>query len=191
VRVVAKKKGTPNRNSETVSLPWGAVPHEQFPQERIREQRITEGRTFLSPEVARVEMECTRADNILGINLAAARERAGYTQEQVAEALGKKVLAVKRYESGSTIPDALQLRLLAILYGTSCDVLLGLCYGGEAEIAELYSFSTPRQRDAMLRAARLIQSGAGESNIYAEKDAKGWKFELSKRLRRLFQNTKS
>lgn len=172
---MAKKKGTPNRNSETASLPWGAVPHEQFPQERIREQRITEGKIFLSPEVARVEMQCAREDNILGRNLAAARERAGYTQEQVAEALSISVRSVKKYESGDTVPNAMQLRVLSILFGVSTDYLLGLVSNEASELLSYYDFATPTQRRKMLDLARKIQKGDEDfSAEWAARDKQEW-----------------
>lgn len=59
------------------------------------------------------------------INLRSAREAKGYTQEDVAAALGVSRVAVTLWESGVNQPSARYLVPLADLLGVSVDYLLG------------------------------------------------------------------
>jgi transcriptional regulator with XRE-family HTH domain len=60
----------------------------------------------------------------LGKRLAAAREKAGKTQEDAGYATGFYSGTVSRWELGKTVPSALTIRALADLYGVSADELL-------------------------------------------------------------------
>jgi transcriptional regulator with XRE-family HTH domain len=57
------------------------------------------------------------------VRLREARQAAGLTQEQVAEALGKPQSWVSKCESGERRVDALELNMLANAYGISMDSL--------------------------------------------------------------------
>jgi len=52
------------------------------------------------------------------------RQRAGFTREQVAEALDTTTPSVYRWESGSVVPHIKHIRPLANLYGVDVDVVL-------------------------------------------------------------------
>ena len=54
---------------------------------------------------------------MIKISLAAARTNAGYTQKQVAEALGIAVSTVRNWETGITTPNVAQAYALCELYG--------------------------------------------------------------------------
>ncbi len=56
-------------------------------------------------------------------NLRRLRLGKGYTQEQLAEALGVSPQTVSRWECGTTLPDVMQLPKLARLYGITVDDL--------------------------------------------------------------------
>ncbi|HDR9128356.1 TPA: helix-turn-helix transcriptional regulator [Burkholderia vietnamiensis] len=60
----------------------------------------------------------------VGRNVRARREDAGYTQEQVAEALGLQREAVARVERGTAIPTVVRLVELAELFNCNVDALL-------------------------------------------------------------------
>lgn len=66
----------------------------------------------------------------LGRRLAAARNVAGLTLQAVSDALTAKghaigKAAIGHWESGTNVPDAIWLRRLAKLYGTTVDALVG------------------------------------------------------------------
>lgn len=61
----------------------------------------------------------------LGKNLTTLRRRAGMTQEQLAEYLGVSKSSVSKWETGYAYPDICFLPLLAALFHTSVDELLG------------------------------------------------------------------
>lgn len=58
------------------------------------------------------------------MRLKAAREKAGLTQKQAADAMGRTQSAVCLWEQGKTAPTAAQLPKLAALYGCTVDDLL-------------------------------------------------------------------
>ncbi|WP_116139528.1 helix-turn-helix domain-containing protein [Trinickia diaoshuihuensis] len=60
----------------------------------------------------------------VGRSVRARREQAGYTQEQVAEALGLQREAVAPVERGTAIPTVVRLVELAELFGCNIDALL-------------------------------------------------------------------
>lgn len=61
-----------------------------------------------------------------GENLQIARERAGYTQTEVAKRTNISQPQLSRYESGVSSPSIDTIRALALLYKVSADYLLGL-----------------------------------------------------------------
>jgi transcriptional regulator with XRE-family HTH domain len=62
----------------------------------------------------------------IGGRLRAARVAAGLTQQDVATDFLRSRQAISSWESGRTLPTVLELRELAVLYGTSTDkILLG------------------------------------------------------------------
>ncbi len=60
----------------------------------------------------------------LGKRLSDARKGAGYTQAEAARALGLSRQALSKWESGESVPSALQVADAAILYGISLDDLI-------------------------------------------------------------------
>lgn len=59
-------------------------------------------------------------------NLLLLREKAGLSQEKLAEKLGVSRQAVSKWETGQSTPDVDKLMALSRLYGVSVDSLLGL-----------------------------------------------------------------
>lgn len=64
-------------------------------------------------------------------NIKSCRKAMGFTQEQLAEAMGVTVGAVSKWESGQSLPDLNTLMDLAELFQTSTDALLGFALRGE------------------------------------------------------------
>lgn len=183
---MSKEKGTPNKTHEDVMFSNGVVPHEQFPNELIREQRLSEGRMYLDHEVAEVEMKFIKSQNVVGSNMASARERAGYTQQQIADALGVSEKTIRNYESGRRVPDVLQLRLMCVIFGVSSDRLLGLVGEDVDRLFGLYDFSTPAQREVMLERAGMIQSGTEDHAAeWATADELEWRNDTERRAKRM------
>ena len=60
----------------------------------------------------------------LGERIAYYRKKAGYSQEGLAERLGVSRQAVSRWESGTALPDAGNLRQISRLFEVSADYLL-------------------------------------------------------------------
>ena len=54
------------------------------------------------------------------------REKRGFTQEQVAKAIGIKGRSYQNYEGGQSVPSAANLIALAKLYHVSIDYIVGL-----------------------------------------------------------------
>lgn len=83
----------------------------------------------------------------LGENIKEYRLKKGYTQEQLAYELGVSSQTVSRWETGATYPDILILPVIAELFETTIDNLMG--YAKECSTAEREAF--------LLRCAPLIQ----------------------------------
>jgi transcriptional regulator with XRE-family HTH domain len=62
----------------------------------------------------------------LGSAIASARDKAGLTQEQLAEACGVHQMTVSAWERGLRAPGAMELRAVARATKVSADALLGL-----------------------------------------------------------------
>lgn len=57
------------------------------------------------------------------VTLAAARVNKNLTQRDVAEKLGRNVGTIRNWESGKSIPDAIEFQDLCNLYGVSPDII--------------------------------------------------------------------
>lgn len=68
-------------------------------------------------------------------NIRRLRRERGYTQEQLAEALGVTVGAVSKWESGANAPDIAMVAELADFFDVSIDMLMGFEVGGGVERA--------------------------------------------------------
>ena len=74
----------------------------------------------------------------LGTNIKEYRLKKGYTQEQLAYELGVSSQTVSRWENGATYPDIVMLPVIAELFDTSIDHLMG--YARECSTAERETF---------------------------------------------------
>ena len=74
----------------------------------------------------------------LGTNIKEYRLKKGYTQEQLAYELGVSSQTVSRWENGATYPDIVMLPVIAELFDTSIDHLMG--YARECSTAEREAF---------------------------------------------------
>lgn len=80
----------------------------------------------------------------VGASIAAARERAGLTQDQVADRLGVGPQAISRVERGTVIPNAVRLYEFAEVF--------------DCRVDELLISASDRAADQALAIARQIQS---------------------------------
>ena len=74
----------------------------------------------------------------LGTNIKEYRLKKGYTQEQLAYELGVSPQTVSRWENGNTYPDIVMLPIIAELFDTSIDNLMG--YAKECTTKEREDF---------------------------------------------------
>lgn len=74
----------------------------------------------------------------LGTNIKEYRLKKGYTQEQLAYELGVSSQTVSRWENGMTYPDIVMLPIIAELFDTSIDNLMG--YAKECSTIEREDF---------------------------------------------------
>lgn len=74
----------------------------------------------------------------LGTNIKEYRLKKGYTQEQLAYELGVSSQTVSRWENGMTYPDIVMLPIIAELFDTSIDNLMG--YAKECPTKEREDF---------------------------------------------------
>lgn len=61
-----------------------------------------------------------------GLKLKASRKDKKLTQNQVAELIGTTKSSISGYENNTSFPPIEILKKLALLYGVSCDYLLGM-----------------------------------------------------------------
>ncbi len=182
---MARLKGSANKAGAHADLQVGAAPPLQFPQEEIRAQRVREGALFAHPEVAKVATDFWRSENTLGRNIATARESAGYTQEDFASALGISERTLRRYESGEKQPDVATLRIVSMITGVPSDWLLGLMSDEARDLLDYYEFSTPSQREGIVRLAKTVQAGeAATPAQMAEKDKDAFLARTEERIER-------
>lgn len=96
-----------------------------------------------------------------------ARNRAGYKQREVSEALSIPLGTLRRWEQGVNEPDIESLIDLANLYGTSVDALLGSRFAveyetpekmdaDERELLDLYRAASDQGRAAIIAVVRII-----------------------------------
>lgn len=76
------------------------------------------------------------------------RRRSGFSQEELADRLGVSRQAVSRWETGTALPDAGNLRALSKLYRVTADYLLNDDFGSDEDI--------PVIREARKDSRRLI-----------------------------------
>lgn len=74
----------------------------------------------------------------LGANIKEYRLMKGYTQEQLAYQLGVSSQTISRWENGTTYPDIVMLPIIAELFDTSIDKLMG--YAKECPTKEREAF---------------------------------------------------
>lgn len=74
----------------------------------------------------------------LGTNIKEYRLKKGYTQEQLAYELGVSSQTVSRWETGTTYPDIVMIPIIAELFDTSIDNLMG--YAKECSTKEREDF---------------------------------------------------
>lgn len=117
-------------------------------------------------------------------NVKKARELAGLSQKQMAEALGITQQSVYYYESGTRDIKASMLLKMSKVTGVTVSYLLGLtnnphekAYSGaslspdERELLGCYRSCTPERQDALLNLARdsaLLSGGAAERGGVSE-----------------------
>lgn len=73
--------------------------------------------------------------NLFGERLRALRQRAGLTQQAVAERLSIHRTAYTKYETSGVMPDPAGLVVLADLFGVSVDYLVGHDNAEETQVA--------------------------------------------------------
>lgn len=117
-------------------------------------------------------------------NVKKARELAGLSQKQMADALGITQQSVYYYESGQRDIKASMLLKMSQVTGTTISFILGLtsnpnekAFGGaslspdERELLGCYRSCTPERQDALLNLARdsaLLSGGAAERGGVSE-----------------------
>lgn len=74
----------------------------------------------------------------LGANIKEYRLKKGYTQEQLAYELGVSSQTISRWETGATYPDIVMLPVIAELFGTTIDNIMG--YAKECTTTEREAF---------------------------------------------------
>lgn len=75
----------------------------------------------------------------LGTNIKEYRLKKGYTQEQLAYDLGVSSQTVSRWENGATYPDIVMLPVIAKLFDTSIDHLMGYAKGCRHRAGDSFS----------------------------------------------------
>ena len=93
----------------------------------------------------------------LGERLRTARRQAGYTQQQVAEALGIGRSTIATWETGQNDVDSATLRRLAELYGTSTDALLGVESRARQEVGGVPPSPAVVANDLLERLMRVLE----------------------------------
>ena len=95
----------------------------------------------------------------LGTNIKEYRLKKGYTQEQLAYELGVSSQTVSRWENGVTYPDIVMLPIIAELFETSIDKLMG--YAKECSVKEREDFFAEVKQlefsETVLRHREMIQ----------------------------------
>lgn len=92
-----------------------------------------------------------------------AREARGWTQEQLANALGTTQQTIYRWETGAVDPQASKVMAISEALGITVSYIMGydkksqnVDTDDEQELIALYREMTAQQRDAMLAVARAM-----------------------------------
>ena len=94
-------------------------------------------------------------------NLKTMRKNKGWTQEEVAEAIGVSAQSVSKWERGDTYPDITLLPSLANLYKVSTDAILGMNKINEDEAkANIFKTGHNHLRSGDLKAAAEVFTAA-------------------------------
>ena len=101
----------------------------------------------------------------IGICIANARKRAGFTQEELAEKCGVSVQAVSKWENGHNLPDIENLMHIAEITNTTYSMLLGRDIGGE-EPGLLNIRNRLFRENNMFTRMRTVASGEGLEETY-------------------------
>lgn len=112
-------------------------------------------------------------NNILGERLKSARVKSGQTQEDIAKLLRVQRQVISYFENGSRTPNIDDLIMLAEIFGTSTDYLLGLtdAQSTDPEVKTVCNYTglseaavgTLSSAASFLRTWRDSQAGAGEN----------------------------
>ena len=97
-----------------------------------------------------------------GESLREARLRAGYTQAEVAEAIGVSENTVMRIERGSMKPSLDTFIELCWLYNVSVDRVLGIMTPAEEHLLEVYRATIEEAKPAIVAGAERYQTGYGD-----------------------------
>lgn len=81
----------------------------------------------------------------IGKRLAQTREKAGYSQEMLAEKAGCSVITISRWENGHTAMNVVDIIKMAQILGVSADYLLGIAKTGKQEVKIIPGLSTEQK----------------------------------------------
>lgn len=138
-----------NRDGEVFL--YGLFSRHPMSREEMRRQKLNEGYFFGF-------MGDDGFSSTFAENLAEARKRAGYTQNEVSRITNITVSSIRRYESGDSPVPIGRAAKLAILYGTSLDRLLGTIGAEEEHLLDCYRFSSDQSRERIIADAERHQS---------------------------------
>lgn len=103
----------------------------------------------------------------LGTNIKEYRLKKGYTQEQLAYELGVSSQTVSRWETGITYPDIVMLPIIAELFDTSIDNLMG--YTKECSTKERENFfvevNNLETSEKILRHREMLQKYPNDTHL--------------------------
>lgn len=98
------------------------------------------------------------------LHIAEARNMAGWSQEQLAQAIGSTQQTVQRWETGQTDPQVGKIQAISAALGVTVSYLLGVeesqsAYGpttdAEQELVRLYRSCSPKGREYLLQVAQV------------------------------------
>ena len=85
----------------------------------------------------------------IGKRLAQAREKAGYSQDALAEETGYSAITISRWENGHTAMKAVDIIKVTQVLGISADYLLGTLESGRQEAKLIASLNTEQKNLVM------------------------------------------
>ena len=98
------------------------------------------------------------------LHIAEARNMAGWSQEQLAQAIGSTQQTVQRWETGQTDPQVSKIQAISAALGVTVSYLMGVdesqqSYGptseAETELVRLYRKCSPKGREYLMQVARV------------------------------------